>query len=894
MGKIGDSVKREFIEINGKKIWYYSLVSLEKVFPGVSKLPASLRILLESMMRNLDGKSITEHDLEAVINWNASSPQDTEISFKVSRVLMQDFTGVPAIVDLASMRDAAKKLGKDPKVINPVVPVDLVIDHSVQVDYYGDAEAFNRNRDLEFKRNEERYRFLKWAKSSFDNLRVYQPSAGIVHQINLEYIASVIGTGRVGNETIAFPDTLVGTDSHTTMINGTGVLGWGVGGIEAEAAMLGEPITIQLPKVVGVNLHGKLRSGITATDLVLTLTETFRKHNVVGKFLEFYGDGLSALKVPDRATISNMCPEYGATLALFPIDTSTIDFIRATGRKEEQIQLVEKYAKTQSLFGSRPGISFSEIIDVDLGSIDPSVSGPKLPQQRVPLSRIRDSFLDTLETFSAGSKAAKQVSLRSAKINIDGSDERLSDGDVVIAAITSCTNTSNPRVMVGAGLLAKKAVEHGLTVNRKVKTSLAPGSRVVMDYLDRSGLTPYLEKLGFYLAGYGCTTCIGNSGPLNEPIQKAIMDSNLSVAAVLSGNRNFEARIHRDVKANYLMSPPLVVAFAIAGTVAVDLEHEPIGKAKDGRNVFLKDIWPSDEEIDDAIKKSVTREMYIEKYSSLENLSQKWNEIEVEPSELYSWDKESTYIRNPTYFDGFILNRKRKFERLTGAFPLLVVGDSVTTDHISPAGAIGKNSPAGKYLMDHHVSPEDFNSFGSRRGNHEVMIRGTFGNNRIRNLMVDKEGPYTISLVDGKEGFIFDISEGYKRNKTPLIVFAGSEYGTGSSRDWAAKGPYLLGIKAVIARSFERIHRSNLVGMGIVPLEFPDGVSYEKLGIDMKKPVSVSYDDPEDPRRATLSFTDASGKVKNQELKVRIDTPVEREYYRFGGILQYVLNGLCS
>ncbi len=894
MEKIGESIKKKSMEFKGKKISYYSLPDLEKSFPQISKLPTSLRIILESMMRNFDGKSISERDLEAVINWDASSPRDTEISFKVSRVLMQDFTGVPAIVDLASMRDAAKKLGCDPVVINPVVPVDLVIDHSVQVDYYGNSEAFSRNRDIEFSRNEERYRFLKWAKSSFNNLEVYQPSAGIVHQINLEYIAKVISVRSGRNDMLAFPDTLVGTDSHTTMVNGIGVLGWGVGGIEAEAAMLGEPITIQLPKVVGVNLHGMLRSGVTATDLVLTLTETFRKHKVVGKFLEFYGDGLSVLRVPDRATISNMCPEYGATLALFPIDQNTMDYLRATGRDEDQIRLVAEYSRNQGLYGSRRGVSFSEIIDVDLGSIEPSVSGPKLPQQRVSLSRIRDSFLDTLEPFNAGSRGAKQVSLKSTKIDLGGKEEKLSEGDVVIAAITSCTNTSNPRVMIGAGLLAKKAVEKGLKVNRKVKTSLAPGSRVVTDYLDRAGFTTYLEKLGFYLAGYGCTTCIGNSGPLDEHVQKAITEDSLSVAAVLSGNRNFEARIHRDVRANYLMSPPLVVAFAIAGTVAIDLEHEPIGKGTDGRNIYLKEIWPTEDEIDNTIKNSVTREMYIEKYSNLSNLSERWDEIKVEPSELYSWDANSTYIRNPTYFDGFRLHRKRMFEPLTGAVPLLVLGDSVTTDHISPAGSIGKNSPAGKYLMEHQVKPEDFNSFGSRRGNHEVMIRGTFGNNRIRNFLVDKEGPYTRSLPDGNEVFIFDAAEKYNAAATPLIVFAGSEYGTGSSRDWAAKGPYLLGIKAVIARSYERIHRSNLVGMGVVPLEFPEGVSYEKLEMDIKRPVSVSYDDAQEPKKAVLTYTDKSGKQRTQDLKMRIDTPVEREYYRFGGILQYVLNSLCT
>ncbi|MFG1519966.1 MAG: aconitate hydratase AcnA [Thermoplasmataceae archaeon] len=891
MGSFNGETYKKVIKVDGENIAYYSVKDLETDHPEIKTLPISMRIILESMIRNFDGRNITPRDIEAVINWNAQNPENTEMSFKVSRVLMQDFTGVPAVVDLASMRDAVRKLAKDPEIINPVVPVDLVIDHSVQVDYYGHEDSFDLNRKKEFDRNIERYRFLKWASKSFRNLRVIPPSIGIVHQVNLEYLASVV-TVSGDHEKIAYPDTLVGTDSHTTMVNGIGVLGWGVGGIEAEAAMLGENVTIQLPRVVGVNLHGKLKEGITATDVVLTLTEIFRKHNVVGKFLEFYGDGLNSLSATDRATLSNMCPEYGATLALFPVDEITLQYLKSTGRTDHQINVVREYLKTQGLFGDQKGIRYSEIIDVDLGMVTPSVAGPKLPQQHVDLPEIANSFLNFMESTQEYSGSQKQVFLKKVKIRRNGRESYLTEGDVVIAAITSCTNTSNPRVMIGAGLLAKKAFEKGLRVSENVKTSLAPGSRVVSEYLEKSGLQKYLDKLGFYLVGYGCTTCIGNSGPLDDEIQKAIVENDLSTVAVLSGNRNFEARIHRDVKANYLMSPPLVIAFAIAGRVTINMESDPLGFGSDGKPVFLKDIWPNEAEISSVIEKIITRQMFIEKYTNVEELNEDWKIIDVNASKTYPWDEKSTYIRNPTYFDGFALNRKRKFSEISNARPLLVLGDSVTTDHISPAGSISKGSPAGKYLMEHGVNPEDFNTYGSRRGNHEVMIRGTFGNNRIKNIMVSKEGPITKNLSSGKEDFIYNVAEEYSTQGTPLIVFAGTEYGTGSSRDWAAKGTSLLGIKAVIARSYERIHRSNLVGMGVIPLEFKPGRSFQDLNADIASTFTITFPTEDEPKTATLLYKDRSGKASREDLIVRIDTPVEYEYFRYGGILQMVINNL--
>ena len=885
-------------DLGGKSYYYFSLPALEKAGRNISKLPLSIRIVLESLIRNIDGKSVREEDVENLINWDPMNPPDVEIPFKVARVIMQDFTGVPAVVDLASMRDKAKELGKNPEIIQPQIPVDLVIDHSVQVDFYGNNESLEKNREKEFQRNSERYRFLKWAQKSFRNLRIVPPSVGIVHQVNLEYLARVVMTSRSENRTYVYPDTLVGTDSHTTMINGLGIVGWGVGGIEAEAAMLDQPVTILAPKVVGVNVHGKLREGTNATDAVLTLTELLRRHNVVGKFVEFYGEGISQLPLPDRATLSNMCPEYGATLALFPVDDETLNYLRMTGRPEDHIQLIKKYLQEQGLFGTQKGLQFSEIIDLDLSRVETSVSGPKLPQQRSNLSDIGRSFMQFMEQApgnTSGKAPQHEVYLKSTKINLRGQETVLSDGDIVIAAITSCTNTSNPRVMVGAGLLAKKAVEKGLHVNPKVKTSLAPGSRVVSEYLEKSGLQDYLNKLGFYLVGFGCTTCIGNSGPLDPAIEEAITKSALSTAAVLSGNRNFEARIHKSVRANYLMSPPLVVALAIAGKITLDPEKEPLGTGKDGKPVFLRDIWPDESEITAVIKNTVKPEMFIAKYSNLDSYNEDWVKIDVPGSMNYPWDTSSTYIRNPPFFDSFVPGKTVPLGDMKDALPLLVLGDSVTTDHISPAGSISKDSPAGKYLVERGISPADFNSFGSRRGNHEVMMRGTFGNNRIRNLMVSREGGYTVHIPSATEGNIFDIAMRYAKEKRGLIVFAGNEYGTGSSRDWAAKGTYLLGIRAVIAKSYERIHRSNLIGMGVMPLQFPEGKGFESLNADISRGFDLSFPAHLTPAgKARLSFTTKDGKRDATDLLLRLDTPIEVEYFQMGGILQYVMDRILS
>ncbi|MHB8396389.1 MAG: aconitate hydratase AcnA [Thermoplasmataceae archaeon] len=886
---------QDFFETDGKKYHYFSLPGLKKAGIDISRMPVTLRIILESMIRNLDGTKVSEDDIRTITAEKRDT--DKEISFKVSRVLMQDLTGVPAVVDLAAMRQKVKELGFDPAKINPDVPVDLVIDHSVQVDFFGTSDAFEENVKIEFQRNAERYRFLKWAKSAFRNVNIIPPSVGIVHQVNLEYLARVVMTREISGKTYAFPDSLVGTDSHTTMINGIGVLGWGVGGIEAEAAMLGEPISMQVPRVVGVRLSGSLKPGLTATDMVLTLTQIFRKHNVVGKFLEFYGPGVTELPAPDRATISNMCPEFGATLAYFPVDERTMDYLESTGRDSHSIRVVKEYMKRQDLFGSRDNLVFDERIEIDLSSVEPSVAGPKLPQQRVPIGDISDSFLTSLENDESRvtrTKGGVSVHLKQAPISIGGVDISLSDGDVAIAAITSCTNTSNPRVMVAAGLLAKKAVNLGLKVKPKVKTSLAPGSRVVTEYLEKSGLQKYLNDLGFYLVGYGCTTCIGNSGPLPDPVQKAIDQHGIKVVSVLSGNRNFEARVHKDVAANYLMSPPLVVAFAIAGTVNIDLSSEPIGSAIDGSKVYLKDIWPSDTEIDETVKKFLTRESYLQKYSNVEGYNAAWNSIKVPEGDLYQWDEKSTYVRNPPYFNGFDSSSSRKFERLDGCFPLVVLGDSITTDHISPAGSIAKSSPAALYLEQHGVAQKDFNSYGARRGNHEVMMRGTFANVRIRNLLLDKEGWFTTLLPEKKQTTIFEASEEYAVRGNKLVAFAGVDYGTGSSRDWAAKGPFLLGIKAVVARSFERIHRSNLAGMGIIPLQFADGMDFSKMAMDASKPFSIDFPDDNSPRTATIHYTSTGGEKKSLEVKVRLDTPLEYEYFRKGGILQFVIASMTT
>ena len=884
------------LKVKDKDFSYYSLKEIDKD-KKISKLPVSIRVILESLIRNFDGKTVSEEDIENLINWNPKKPSDSEIPFTVSRVLMQDFTGVPAVVDLAAMRNKVKEMKKDPEVINPLVPVDLVIDHSVQVDFFGTEESFQENQDREFERNSERYRFLKWAQKAFKNMRIVPPSVGIVHQVNLEYLGQVVMTKQEGGKNIAYPDSLVGTDSHTTMINGLGIVGWGVGGIEAEAAMLGQPVTFKTPEVVGVNLTGKLKPGVTATDLVLTLTELLRKHNVVGKFVEFFGNGIGSLALPDRATLSNMCPEYGATMALFPVDSETLNYLRITGRSEEQIELVEKYLKEQGLFGTETASTFSEVIDLNLSNVKPSVSGPKLPQQRVDLENIGNSFMKFMEESGQQTETGnrqKQVLLKSAEISLHGKSETLMDGDVVIAAITSCTNTSNPRVMVGAGLLAKKAVELGLKVNPKVKTSLAPGSRVVTEYLDKSGLQEYLDKLGFYLVGYGCTTCIGNSGPLDDNIEKAIIDNKLNTAAVLSGNRNFEARIHRNIRANYLMSPPLVVAFALAGKITTDLSNEPLGLTASGKKVYLKDVWPSEDEISEVINSSLDRNMFVEKYSNLDVYNKKWESLEAPKGEIYDWDPKSTYIRRVPFFDTFNPKQVIEVKQIKDARPLLVMGDSVTTDHISPAGAIGKDSPAGKYLIANGIEPKDFNSYGSRRGNHEVMMRGTFANNRIRNLMVEKEGGFTKHYPEGKETTVYDAAVQYMKDNVPLVVFAGVEYGTGSSRDWAAKGPLLLGIKAAVAKSYERIHRSNLIGMGVLPLQFNEGDA-KSLNMDETKPVTINIEGSLKPMcKAEMEFTDRSGQKSKTALTVRLDTPVEVEYFLSGGILNFVLKRFVS
>ncbi|WMT45457.1 MAG: aconitate hydratase AcnA [Cuniculiplasma divulgatum] len=887
--------KISVLKAGGKEYKFYSLKELEKDGHRISRLPYPVRIILESLIRNIDGKTVTESDVENLLKWNAAKPSDSEIPFKVARVVMQDFTGVPAVVDLAAMRDAARAAGKDPEVINPQVPVDLVIDHSVQVDFYGEPNALQENVDKEFERNGERYRFLKWAQNAFHNMRIVPPSVGIIHQVNLEYLAKVVMTRKSGNDLWAYPDTLVGTDSHTTMIDGLGVVGWGVGGIEAEAAMLDQPVTFKTPEVIGVKLTGKLRPGVTSTDMVLTITELLRKNKVVDKFLEFFGDGIKSLTIPDRATVSNMCPEYGATVAMFPVDEQTIEYLKLTGRDEEQVDLIEKYFKAQGLFGSQNDVEYSRVIELDLGTVKPSVSGPSLPQQRTDLGRIGDNFLAFMEqsgsVMETGSRSQKQVVLKSAPVKINGKDETLTEGDVVIAAITSCTNTSNPYVMLGAGLLAKKAVQKGLRVNPKVKTSLAPGSRVVSEYLKKAGLQEYLDKLGFELVGFGCTTCIGNSGPLNESIERAIVSDNMSTAAVLSGNRNFEARIHRNVKANYLMSPPLVVAFALAGRVTIDMDSEPLGLGSDGKPVFLKDIWPTSDEILSAMKGSISREMFVEKYRNLDEYNPKWKAMEAPSGKTYAWDEKSTYIRKPPFFDNFNPDTEIEYSEILDARPLLVLGDSVTTDHISPAGSFSKDTPAGKYLMERGVMPADFNSYGSRRGNHEVMMRGTFANNRIKNLMVKKEGGFSVHFPDGKEGSVFDVAMQYMKENVPEIVLAGDQYGTGSSRDWAAKGPFLLGVKAVIATGYERIHRSNLVGMGIVPLQFRQGETYVSLKVDFSKPMDIIFDQGIKPLgKATFRYyPTGSNDRKTTEVTLRVDTPVEAEYLASGGILQFVL-----
>ncbi|MGD2113236.1 MAG: aconitate hydratase AcnA [Gammaproteobacteria bacterium] len=882
---------RDTLVIGGQSYEIYSLRKLTGS-DDVTRLPCSLKILLENLLRFEDDRTVTRSDIEALINWDPQGEPDTEIAFRPARVLMQDFTGVPAVVDLAAMRDAMTALGGDPDRINPLQPAELVIDHSVQVDSFGSSKAIDLNSELEYRRNQERYSFLKWGQKAFSNFRVVPPDTGIVHQVNLEYLARVVFEHAQDGTAQAYPDTLVGTDSHTTMINGLGVLGWGVGGIEAEAAMLGQPISMLIPQVVGFHLHGTLPEGATATDLVLTVVEILRREGVVGKFVEFYGDGLDHLSLADRATIANMAPEYGATCGLFPIDAETLAYLRLTGRSEQQVALVEAYAREQQLFREpgAPQATYTRTVELDLAGIVPSLAGPKRPQDRVPLYDAKPRFLEAL----AALRTERDLNSTAVTTTLDGQEVELDDGAVVIAAITSCTNTSNPSVMIAAGLVAQKAVQHGLGVKPWVKTSLAPGSRVVSAYLDQSGLTEALQALGFHTVGYGCTTCIGNSGPLPEPVSMAIHEGNLSVCSVLSGNRNFEGRVHAEVRMNYLASPPLVVAYALAGRMDIDLRSEPLGTGKDGESVYLKDVWPTQQEIRAVIGRSVNQEGFRATYAEVFEGETRWNVLQAPESKQYAWDDASTYIRKPPYFDGMSRQPGTPAD-IRGARVLALLGNSVTTDHISPAGAIKPDSPAGKYLESLGVAPGDFNSLGSRRGNHEVMMRGTFANIRLRNrLAPGTEGGVTLHLPDGVQMSIFDASAQYRADGVPLIVLAGKEYGSGSSRDWAAKGPRLLGVQAVIAESYERIHRSNLVGMGVLPLQFWAGDSADSLGLTGHEIYDIDGLQGGLRPVTRVTATAPDGRQTVFEAQVRIDTPQEYEYYCHGGILHYVLRQLAA
>ena len=906
---------RSTLEAGGERYEIFRLAALQERY-DVARLPYTLRILLENVLRNGDEKGV-----EALARWDAKAEPAEEIAFVPARVLLQDFTGVPAIVDLAAMRDAMRDLGGDPAKINPLLPSDLVIDHSVQVDAFASRLAFSRNVELEVERNRERYAFLRWGQTAFDGLRVVPPGTGICHQVNLEYLARVVES-RDGQ---AFPDTLVGTDSHTTMVNGLGVLGWGVGGIEAEAAMLGEPLSMLVPQVVGFKLTGRLPEGSTATDLVLTVTQILRRTGVVGKFVEYFGEGLASLSIADRATIGNMSPEYGATSGFFPVDEETVRYLRMTGRDEQRLALVEAYCKENMLWhepADEP--TYSEIVELELSSVEPSLAGPRRPQDRVPLATAKESFLEALGTFGVdyandtydkevadsfpasdppsgdgthsydeeeAERAPVATATRAEPVTVELDDEsfEVDHGSVVIAAITSCTNTSNPSVMIGAGLLAKKAVERGLERKPWVKSSLAPGSKVVTEYYDQAGLTEYLEELGFHTVGYGCTTCIGNSGPLPDPISEAVTENDLVVCSVLSGNRNFEARIHPEVKANYLASPPLVVAYALAGRMDIDLETEPLGQDRDGEDVYLRDLWPSAEEVADTIAEAIQSEMFSRTYADVFAGDERWAALDVPEGDLFAWDPDSTYVRRPPYFED-MPRETGPVEDFAGARCLVWVGDSVTTDHISPAGAIRPDSPAGRYLIEHGVERKDFNSYGSRRGNHEVMVRGTFANVRLRNLLVpESEGTWTVHLPDGEETTIFEASERYLAEGVPLVVLAGKEYGSGSSRDWAAKGPNLLGVRAVIAESYERIHRSNLLMMGVLPLQFMAGESAESLGLSGRQEFAVSGLDGGRAQEVTIQADD-----KEFRARVRLDTPREREYLRHGGILPFVLRRLLA
>ncbi len=887
MEKSLDSFKSlKKLSVGSKQFSYFDLKEAEKNgLDGVSKLPKSLMVLLENLLRKEDGVAVKKDQINAIKEWLKTKKSETEIAYTPARVLMQDYTGIPAVADLAAMRDAvaAKKL--DPSKINPLSKVDLVIDHSVMVDNYAGKDSFKKNVEVEFSRNGERYEFLKWGQKAFDNFSVVPPGTGICHQVNLEYLSKVVWTSDVEGETYAYPDTLVGTDSHTTMVNGLAVLGWGVGGIEAEAAMLGQPISMLIPEVIGFELTGQLKEGMTATDLVLTIVKMLREKGVVGKFVEFYGSGLKNLTLADRATIANMAPEYGATCGFFPIDEETLKYLKFSGRDKETIELVEKYAKVQGMWSSE-GMVFTDTLSLDMSKVVPSISGPKRPQDKVELDVASTSFAKSFKENTKRDKAEEN--------SVEGENYKLKDGNIVIAAITSCTNTSNPSVLIGAGLVAKKAIEKGLKVKPWVKTSLAPGSQVVTDYLDKAGLTPYLDELGFNLVGYGCTTCIGNSGPLNDNISKSIRDKNLYVVSVLSGNRNFEGRISPDVKANYLASPPLVVAYAIAGSMDVDLYKDPIGKDKDGKDVFMKDIWPSNKEIEDLIKNSITAEMFKSRYANVAQGPEEWQKINVEESNIYSWNDGSTYVKKPPFFEN-LPEKPEGFKAIKDARPLLILADSVTTDHISPAGTIQKDGPTGTYFMERQVLPKDFNSYGTRRGNHEVMMRGTFANIRIRNEMAPgTEGGLTTLFPENKVMSVFDASVEYQKRGTALVVVAGKEYGTGSSRDWAAKGTKLLGIKAVIAESFERIHRSNLVGMGILPLQFINGMDRKKLNLQGSELITiVDIEKGVKPREnVKVEIKYADGSSKTIETLCRIDTDNEILYYENGGILQYVLRNM--
>ena len=875
------------LESDGFACTYYSLPALEEAGIGsTTTLPVSLRILLESLLRNYDGHQITEDDIVNLANWEARSPKALEIPFKPARVVAQDFTGVPLVVDIAAMRSAVAELGGDAGMIEPLVPVDLVIDHSIQVDAYGSENAFQYNTEREFERNKERYEFLKWGQQAFEKFNIIPPSIGIVHQVNLEYLAKVVMT----EDSLAYPDTVVGTDSHTTMINGLGIVGWGVGGIEAEAAMLGQPVYILTPEVLGVHLKGELREGVTATDLVLTVTQRLRAAAVVDKFVEFFGAGVEALSLPDRATLSNMCPEYGATIGFFPPDAETMQYLRLTGRDESHVDLVEAYLKAQGIFGiPRLGeVEYSDVLEIDLAEIEPSVAGPKRPQDRIALSNVKKTFTELLTRPVAEDGFG-------VTDDVDDSDD-ITHGSVVISAITSCTNTSNPSVMIGAGLLAKKAVEKGLRVPDYVKTSLAPGSRVVTEYLQNTGLLPYLEELGYNVVGYGCTTCIGNSGPLNDVVQEAIDARNLVTASVLSGNRNFEARVHPEIKANFLMSPPLVVAFGIAGRIDIDLTTEPLGHNDVGEAVYLKDIWPTRQEITEMIAAAVDRRTFREIYESIGNQAPEWEKLSGATGVLYPWNERSTYVQHPPFFEGFA-REPAPISDVVDARILGIFGDSVTTDHISPAGAIAAASPTGEYLQEHGVEIRDFNTYGSRRGNDRVMSRGTFANRRVRNLMTpDVEGGYTLQYPEETQTTIYEAALHYSENEVPTVIFAGQDYGMGSSRDWAAKGPKLLGVKAVVVESFERIHRSNLIGMGILPLQFKSGENVQTLNLDGSEIISITgfAEDLQPGQMATMNIVRANGETQMTELLIRIDSPVEVEYYKHGGILDYVIRNFLS